>query len=612
MIKKLKKTDVIFILTLAVGFLIHVFFLFSAPFSDDESFYSLVPFRILNGDSLVRHEWHLTQFSSLFAYLPVYIWTAIKGSADGIIFFMRCVYLAIHTATAVVVYRFFRKHGVWAIMASMMFYVQVAYYIQAISYQSILAISLLLLSLCLLSVYQNASAKTYVVAGVCFGCCCVCNPMLCLIFVLYFLVCILWLKREKLVSLLAKNKVEKTAEKGKKLTKKQKKQQEQETVAAFSKLENYDCYFNKKAFLYTACGVAIIAVIAIVFFFSTGGTVNSIFNNIENLLNSTEYDVVSKSVFSKIADTFKYFGAANFGIFWIVPPALFLAMIIDQNRKNNTHRFAYITVAIVWSILFSLGIISNMTVYVCGFSLPFFVISLLCYALTENKNRFLFKCAYMPILIFSVFHYLAADTHWAAIGIVLAVANVVGVLFAKDLWNEMRSASHDESDAAEKKQTGALHNIVAVGFCVQIICYVALNFVICNDGNMLRNDTLKAASGPYMNLYMTESKYELYNKQLSDMDYIKSITNEKDTVLLDTYDNYMYLYLDRPMSTYTAWYRGTLNQDLLTEYYEKNPNKVPEYIYISSPNYMVINEMFEYSQEELSAGYLLTVEDYKF
>ena len=108
MVKKLQKTDILFASTLLLGLFLHIFFIFSVPFSDDESFYSLVPFRILNGDSLVRYEWHLTQFSALFAYLPVYIWNAIKGSTEGVVLFMRCVYLLIHTAAAVVVYRFFR------------------------------------------------------------------------------------------------------------------------------------------------------------------------------------------------------------------------------------------------------------------------------------------------------------------------------------------------------------------------------------------------------------------------------------------------------------------------------------------------------------------------
>ena len=106
--KLLKNTDFLFVIAILAILIVHIYFLFSIPFSDDESHYITVPFRLINGDSLVKNEWHLTQFASLFSYLPVRIFTAIKGSADGILIFTRCVYLAIHTSVAVVIYRFFR------------------------------------------------------------------------------------------------------------------------------------------------------------------------------------------------------------------------------------------------------------------------------------------------------------------------------------------------------------------------------------------------------------------------------------------------------------------------------------------------------------------------
>ena len=125
MMKKAKNTDFLFVVTLSLGLLLHIFFLFIIPYFHDETHYATVPFRLINGDSLIQHEWHLTQFASLFSYLPVYIWTAIKGSADSIFIFLRCTYLLIHTTLAVAIYRFFRKYGKWAIMASMIFYIQI-------------------------------------------------------------------------------------------------------------------------------------------------------------------------------------------------------------------------------------------------------------------------------------------------------------------------------------------------------------------------------------------------------------------------------------------------------------------------------------------------------
>ena len=611
--KKLKNTDFLFAIFLSLGLLMHIFFLFLHPFFHDESYYATVPFRLVNGDSLIQHEWHLTQFASLFSYLPVYIWKAIKGSADSIFIFLRCIYLFLHTTLAVAIYRFFRKYEKWAILASMMFYTQIAYRIQAMSYQSMFVVSLLLLSLCLLSIYQKSSARTYVFAGVCFGCCCVCNPLFCLAFVLYLIGCALWTKRDVLISKVMEFKTLHKIEKGKKLTKKQKRKQKQQLIDAFPNLENYNCFFTKDAVLRFSCGILVIAVIAIVFFFSTGGTIDSIFENIENLLGSTEYDIASNSVFSKFWQTIEYFSIANLGMPWILP-LLFTIILVDKKKKENAHRFAYLTISVLWSVVFMVILVLSAEFKMFAASLPFFVISTVCYMLTENKNKTLFNCMYIPCSIAAVFHYLAADTHLAAIGVVLAVSNVAGVFFAMDLWKEMHLVSQKDVETTTDKSHFALgRNMIIIGFCIQILFYS----IFYMYGQLPGKGAMKATIGPYSGLYMTEEQYNNYNKSIVDLDYIKNLSDEDDPVLIASYNNWMYLYLDRPIATYTTWYRGSLNSSLLTKYYKENPEKIPKYVYLESADpknasVKLASEMFEFTREDLSNGVLLTVKDYKF
>ena len=593
--------------------LLHIYFLFCVPFSDDETHYATVPFRLINGDSLVQHEWHLTQFASLFSYLPVRIWMAIKGSADGIFVFLRCVYLTIHTSVAVLIYRFFKQYGKWAILASMMFYVQITYRIQAISYQSMFAIFLLLLTLCLLSIYQNSSTRSYVFAGVCFGCCCVCNPLFCIVFVLYLLGCALWTKRQVIVENIIKNKTSRNQGRGKKLTKRQKREQKQQLTNAFPNMENYSCFFNKKAILWVTLGILIVAVIALVFFFSTGGTIDSIMNNIENLLGSSEYDIASKSVFFKLQQTIYYFSMANLGMPWILP-LIFIVLLFDKNRTSNIHRFAYLTVLSLWTVMFIFGVMRNIEIYLCAISLPFSVISTTCYLLTENKNKTLFYCMYLPCLIATFFHYLAADTLLGAIGVVLAISNVAGVFFARDLWREMRFVSKDNSATTVNKEgSPVFRSVIIVAFCLQILFYG----VFYQYGQIYGKDTPKATTGPYSGLYMSEENYDRYNKTMSDLDYIKKYSSYSSPILVVSYSNWMYLHLDRPIATYTTWYRGTLDVDLLKTYYKENPKKTPKYVYYESSdpqnaNINIVTELFEVSRENLSNGVLLTVEKCKF
>lgn len=608
--KLLKNTDFLFVIAILAILIVHIYFLFSIPFSDDESHYITVPFRLINGDSLVKNEWHLTQFASLFSYLPVRIFTAIKGSADGILIFTRCVYLAIHTSVAVVIYRFFREYGNWAILASMIFFGQVSYGIQAISYQSIFALSLLLFTLCLLSIYKKQSTKSYILAGVCFACCCVCNPLFCLMFVLYLIACALWTKRQELAS-----KIVKTSNNKKKLTKKQKREQKKQVLEAFPEMENYNCFFTKEAISRITCGISIVAIIAVAFFFLTGGTIRSVFINFENLLNSSEYDIVSKSVFAKLLQTLSYFTKANLYMPFILP-MLFIVLKLDKKRKTNSHRVAYLGVTVLWMIVFIIGILLVREIYVCALSLPFCMFSVVCHLLTKKKNKVLFNCMFAPCLVVAFFHYLAADTQLAAIGVVLAVSNVAGVLFLKDLWKEMHTTSENDTETTEKKKIPLLKGVVIIAFSLQILFYG----VFYQYGQFYGKNSPKATTGPYAGLHMTQSQYEGYNKAINDLNVIKSISNERDPVFIAAYENWMYLYLDRPIAIYTTWYRGGFDMKVMADYYKENPSRIPKYIYIESPNLdesairykiNILSEMFEVTRQDLSNGVLLTVEDCK-
>lgn len=607
LMNKTKKTDLLFVVSLLSVLLIHILFVFVIPFSQDEYVYVSIPFRLFNGDSLVQDEWHLTQFSSLFSSLPVYIWMALKGTADGIFVFLRSVYLLIHTTIAIVVYGFFRKHGKWAVLASMLFYVQIAYRIQAISYQSMFVNFLLLMTLCLITIYKKQSVKSYILAGICLGCCCVCNPFFCFAFAIYLIGCFVWTKRVAIIENIVKIKTTHTSKSEKKPTKKQKKEQKQQLVNNYPDAENFNCFFNKNAILLFTIGILVVAVIAISFFFLTGGTIDSIFDNIENLLGSSEYDIASDSIFSKLADTLTYFSMANLHMPWILP-VLFLSLLLDKKKKDNRHRIIYLAVSILWSLIFILGVMFNIEVYICALSLPFFVTSTICYILTEKKNKMLFYCMHIPCSIAMVFHYLAGNTHLGVIGIVLAISNIAGVFFVKDLLKEIRCTPTKESDTRNSDSTKLIKGVIITSICLQFLFYGWFY----QYGQIYGIDAPKASSGPFKHLYMSEQQYTTYNKIIADMDIIKSISNEDDPVLIAAYNHWAYLYLDRPIATYSTWYRGTLYTDQLTNYYKENPEKIPRYIYIESSDPKntytdVVNDLFQYTRQDLSNGVLLTV-----
>ncbi len=610
--KKLKKSDFLFVMALSLALLFYLSFLLITIFYRDEYTYAVIPFRLINGESLIKDEWHLTQFSSLFTYLPISIWTAIKGSTEGIFLFLRYLYLSVHTVITVLIYGFFRKYGNWAVAASMIFFVQMPHRMFALSYQSLLVIFLLLFSFCLISICKKQSTITYIAAGVCFACCCVCNPFLCVVFAVYLLACILWQNQEKAKEFIISRKISKEENKRKRFTNKQKKElkKELEKEELFSKFKKYDCFFSKNALLFFSVGIIIIAVIAIVFYFSTGGKLSYIPWNIENLFGSSEYDAFSKP-FDKFIQTIGYFNQSSLVVGWF-SPALFIVLLLDKNRTADNRRKLYLSVALIMSIVHILGILSTKEFYACANSLPFFVFSSVCYLLTKNKNKKLFYCMYLPGLIVSVLQYLAANTQLAVFGLILVVNNVAGVLFAMDLFKEMKVKSTNNDETADTKKSHKARYIIIIAICAQMI-FSCVDFVYKQS---IEESLHKVTSGPCAGLYLQEREYNKYNKSINDLDVIKSRCREDAPVLLISYNNWMYLYLDQPIAIYTTWYTGFLDEEQLYSYYKDNTKKMPKYIYIEADNLQggvvkdnikKMEEFFTFTREDLSNGVLLTV-----
>ena len=624
MVRKLSRTDLLFIISLVVGCAALSIYLFTYPYMYDESFYAVVPFRLANGDSLIQHEWHLTQFSSLFTYLPVKLWLLLKGSAEGIIVFLRSLYFIIHIAVTAVIYNFFRKHGYWSIVAAMVFFTQVPYRLFAVSYNSAFVIFTLLFTLSLLSVYKNKSKGFYVLAGVCFAGACVCNPIYCVAFALYLIACILWTTRASFRTLVIKIKTFFITKTKKNIDKN--KTDCVNEIDAFPNMESYTCFFCKEAVIYSLLGIFIVAVIAVAFFFGTGGTINSIFENIENLLNSSEYLVTSNSLIRKIESTLHFFSRISFDKPYILP-LFFLILLLDFGRKGFFRRCIYLSVSLVISIAYMFGIFDIFSFYTNFFSLPLIIFSATCYMLTENKNKKLFWCMWMPSLVAAVFQYLASNTLLTPLGIVLVIGNIAGVVFVKDLFNEIKvkpkSKAKTQRQLSQPKEIVVFTKfILCAGLCAQLVFN---GYALQYEQIPYNTETVKASSGPYSGIIMTQKQYQSYENVISDFDRINSLNTEKEPVLITSSANWIYLYNESPMAVHSAWSAETINKDTLISYYKANPDKVPKYIYIDyfgydndydakqqQSNLEAMSEMFEFTKEEMSHGSLLTVESCKF
>ncbi len=601
MIKKMKKYDIFFIAAMVATLVMHLWCIYGADHFADESFYPTVPLRLLNGDSLVQDEWHVTQFSSLFIYLPVRLWLAVKGSTQGIILFLRYFYLVIHTGASVGIYAIFRKYKYWAVVATLMFYSQVPLRFMSANYHSILALSLLILTVALLLIYEKDKAYLYLIAGFCYGCCCVCNPFECVLFVVYIIACIVW------------------SIKYKSHKKKNKKLSDYEAVQFALKCKTMKKYFSAKAFFQFTAGLIIAAIISVIYFFGTGGTIESIIYNIPNLLNDGSHDISSpmlETALYKLGEFLVHYNAISFNLPFLLP-ALYLALCFDKKRKETNHKRVYMWLSLALSVFYTVGVVvgalSSSRRY--AVALPFFILASVCYILTEKKNKKLFYCMWLPSVIATVVQYLASDMHLSVFW-VLIIANIAGVFFVKDFLEEQMPL---------EKKTKSIYKTCQIIVCITICLQLVLQCGLYMVGRTVKIGYEELEKGPYAGLYLSQQEIEQNNAIMDDLDEIKRRSNPDDPVLIVSEFSWMYLYTERPFATYSAW-QPYLEIDRLSDYIDLHPEKSPKYIYVGwvyisrsvTAGHRVdpdlarqeigfLTNRFNCEVEELSSGILLTV-----
>jgi len=616
--KRIQKNDILFLTVILFGLLLHISCISSFP-NPDETFYFSVPLRLINGDSLIQDEWHLTQFASLFQYIPVFLWLKIKGSTEGIIVFLRVLYLIIHTVAAFSIYKFFQKYGFASVCAVAVFYTQVPYAILTISYTSVYALGLLFLSMLLFAIY-NSPKKTYLIcSGFCFGSCCVCNPLFVFAYPLYLLFCIFWRKKKGV-----KDRVFNV------FIKKDKRYSNKIQNDCFSQ-EKYNMFFSSKAILLFSSGIGIIAAISVIYYFATGGTLSSFSDNVKMMLEYTEY---FESLGAKVVEFLAVYNQLSFNLSFLLP-LLFVFLIFDKKRHDLMHRLIYLICLFIVVTMYLIGtlvhifLIKDKDIHILSVLLPLTIFSFVCFILLKNKNKPMFYCMYLPGTIGALFQFLSSRTVFATIGWACLVCALTGVFFIYDLVKELRKEFYSYDKNTDKKKIILNKSGIAVICLCFSICFVFQNSVYLQIQNYVHyysyyqktnnfnsaesSENVYLSTGPLDGCYASELDYKAYVNTMKDLDFIKSESDEEDPVLILSEKPWMYLYIDRPFATYTTVFQF-LRFDALKQYYEVNPEKKPKYIYISENKEMRIKEaairqMFECKRTTLSNGVLLSVKD---
>lgn len=545
--KKLFWQDVLFGV-LIIGAVIFAFWKTQFGFGgNDEAFYLTIPDRLLQGDALIKDEWHLSQLSGFLLMPFVAIFNAVTGSSEGIILTARIVYVIFHAAVATFIYIKLRNNGVWTAIASVMFFLFTPYNIMAYSYNT-MGMDLIAITGVLLGTanYEKKISISVIVSGLTFAAAVLCCPYLIIAYVL-FVICV--------VVRCALKKVE-------------------------TKCVIKSQLFTIKTFLLFTLGAGVLAIIFVGFMLSRI-SIKEFFDYLPYLMTDPEHPTIPFftrisyyfSSFVKYQDYFKYllFGYA----------VMLIIMAFDKKRK--TRRSVYLIWSTLIALVFYVTIFSTAVSYhYNAVMLPILFIGLTSYFLCENKQRIFFVSGFILPVIYSFAIHFSSNQQVFIIVVALSIANIASCVFLGNLFKEIKETPDEVNYSILLKRFAVCFVTFLMFIQAGVIIKVKSEHCFWETGNTPETLTSQITMGPAKGIYTKDTTKFNYEQIYNDLYYYKSKGNKN--ILCLTEKTWCYLAIeDMQYATLSAWLPetdATASIGRLESFYMLNPEKSPQYIYI--------------------------------
>lgn len=541
-------TIFIFVVLLVVLF-------YKVPFgfvSIDEAFFLSIPHRLDLGDSLIINEWHPAQFSGLLLYPIFMIYNRVFGSYEGIVLFIRILYVILHLLVTLFLFVRLRKYGLISLCIILVYGLYTRTNIMSITYNTIGLSCFLMFALLMFEPRFKNRKLELVISGVCFAIGVLCVPTMA---IAYFIATgiIVWKYN--------KNKY----------------------------LFNEWCYFT--------LGVIFSAFIVISFMLSRA-SLNDLITYFPKLFISdpthdmTLIGMIKKTIyFMYQAFSLNSISMISIGLFAV----MFVRFLFDKNRQNK--RIQYFLLSMIFT--FGIMIAFSETFRTDFIMFSFTPIGLVAFMMSNKKNNRLFYI-YLFGLIFALLANLSSDTNFNSVSCSSTISSIASIVLCLNLIKEI-------STNKNRKVLIALFTILIVTQC-GIELKNKLNGIYDDAKISKLNEIIEF--GPAKGIRTTE-KYKLeYNGIVNE---ISNIHNSE--VLIFTNKAWAYLALDNTnrYSTYSTWLptHSKIHLDLVYDYYRMGQNDLPSVIYIpKSDLYDYFNIEFDskkygYEVSKLDFGILL-------
>lgn len=182
--------DVLFLAGLLAGLLLYLSRIRWGYAEMDESYFLTVPYRLIQGDALLRDDWHPTQLIGFLLYPIMKCYLLLRGSTEGIYLGFRYIYVISHFLAALAGYVLLRgRDKIAALASNLIFFLYTVFNTMSLGYNS-----MGLTAVWLWIAVALCKWKRFPIRGVCLGLllavAVLCNPYMVFAYVIYAGICV--------------------------------------------------------------------------------------------------------------------------------------------------------------------------------------------------------------------------------------------------------------------------------------------------------------------------------------------------------------------------------------------------------------------------------------
>ena len=537
----------------------------------DESLYLAIPYRLWQGDGLFVNEWNLSSFSS-FLLLPfVSVYMAIVGTTEGIILNFRYIFTAVQGLCAVFMYFKLKRYN-WfgAVAAAVTFFLYAPFGIMALSYNS-MGIQCVAVASVLLLTNEKGAKLPYIAAGILFAGAVLCCPYLVAVYAFY------------------------------------------SVLVLINTIKN-GCFsldiLDKKSWLWTTCGIFILAVMFLVFALSRASA-GEIITGLQWMLNDPQHK--SKGIVTVIMQYFRQVLRCNdISLFIYAGYAVLLIVRVFTKGKYIPDVLYFCAGAVLAGLMMAPFVTWQM--YINRVIFPVNIFAAFCVVLSKREEvKRLFKVVWIPGMMYGVCIHMASTEGFlniASVSLISLMASLVIVVITG-----FEIISKTRNNALSLLAVCAVVSVAVMQ--VGATAYTRYESVFWESGWFgagMPAQTQTLEKGPEKGILATEEKETMYNAFVEDVETMVSEHNPQ-SVLYISQNTWLYLISgDVRVASFSAWLPGGNEEQMehtmerLESYFELDDKELPGIIFAEEKHHVFAKKFADKlgytEQQTLNGNYI--------